>query len=203
MEKGGDMMLKKRILTATIVATLICVILASYFIYTTVASVLTPSFFVSKLVVMSKPMPPGTFEISIIGDAYGFYSFLEMFHHFSVNRLEWSTSLPTYPIGTFINFAVNVGSLDFENTNLWTYHLSVKGLDESSIKQNGAAMFSVQCKSGELDFVFSDSYHKVDITGMLKGDVHFVMNLSPDINFNYQGQELTINVHIGMRARMS
>jgi len=192
-------MLKKRILTVTIAATLTCAILASYFIYTTFASMLTPSFFASQLIVMRKPMPPGTFEISIIGDASGFYSFLEMFHHFSVDRLEWSTSLPSYPPGTFINFAVNVGSLDFENTNPWTYHLSVKGLDESSIKQNGATMFSVQCKSGELDFVFSNSYHELDITGMLKGDVHFIMNLSPDINFDYQGRELAISVHIGMR----
>lgn len=157
------------------------------------------------IVMAAKPMPPGTFEIDILGDAYGLYTFCEMFQHFSVNGLKWATMLPTYPPPALMGITVDVASIDFCKIGVGSYHLGVKSLREGSIAQNGATMFSVQCSNGELDFVFSDydmymqAYRTVDITGILKGDVHFYIYMPPAIPpFDYQGRELTIQVHIGM-----
>ena len=150
------------------------------------------------IVMATKPMP-GTFEISIYGDAYGLYTFLETFQHFSVHKLEWSTIFPLYPPWTYVHIALDVQRLDFDKTMYRMYHLSLKGLEECSIEQNGVTMFSVQCESGELDFVFSNDYHTLNITGMLEGDVHFYIHLPPYIPpFDYEGRELTIRAHIGM-----
>ncbi len=190
-------MLKKKFLIAIIAATLMYAILAVSFVHATLTNLLAPSLLASRLVVMNHPMPPGTFEASIYGDAYGFYGFLEMFQHFSVRGLAWSTSLPSYPPPTFVNIALSVKSLDFSKGSPWTYHLSVSALDEASMGENGSMMFSFKFSTAELDFVFSDDYSTLDITGMLRGNVDFHVDFGPDLRFDFTGRQLAINVHVG------
>jgi len=159
------------------------------------------------LVVMAKPSPPGTYEIEIYGDAYTLYSMCEMFQHFSAMKLEWSTSLPTYPSGS-TDVTLNVGGVDFDKVNEWTYHLSLKGLDEFSIISFGymGFIFNVKANSGELDLIFSNPYpyypyyyRTLNIMGTLKGNVYFHINAPPSIpELHYEGSELTILVRIGM-----
>lgn len=159
------------------------------------------------LVVKAKPGPPGTYEIDIYGDASGLNSICEAVHHFKAKSLEWSTSFPSYPSGS-VDFALDVKDVDFDKVNAWTYHLSLKGMEEGSIIAIGymSYILSVKASSGELDFTFSNPsqyypyyYTTVDITGTLKGDVLFHIDIPPDIpGFNYEGRELTISVHIGM-----
>ncbi len=154
------------------------------------------------IVMAAKPMP-GVYEIDIYGDASGFHQICEMFQHFSAMKFEWSTSIPTYPSG-YMDFVLDVRDLDFEKVNGWTYHLSLKGMEEASVLSGGEG-FTVRARSGQLDLVFSDLdpyygyYRAVDITGTLKGDVLFHIDAPPTIPaFHYEGSELTIQVHIGM-----
>ena len=159
------------------------------------------------LIVMAKQGPPGTYELDIYGDASGLHSISEMFQHFSTMKLEWSTNIPTYPSG-YVNIALDTRTLNFEKVNEWTYHLSLKRLNEFSISSTGytSFMFLVKARNGELNLAFSNPtpyypyyYRTLDITGTLKGDTHFHLNAPPTIpEFHYEGPELTIHVHIGM-----
>jgi len=155
--------------------------------------------------IMAKPAPPGTYEIDIPGDASGLHMICIMFEQFSASKLKWSTSVPSYPPGTYFNVALDARSLDSSKLSDTTYHLSMDGLEEFSISASGAE-FYVKCRSGELDLVFSDPYYsyyywtyrKVDINGALKGDVVFTINIPPLPSFHYEGPELNIDVYIGM-----
>jgi len=185
---------KKKVISAVLGASLI--VLMYMALLTTTSS--------PGLVVMAKRVGPGTYEIKIYGDASGLHSICEIFRQFSVMKLKWSTSMPTYPTG-YVNFAVDVRDLNFEKMDDSKYHLSLKGLKEASILSSGTG-FSVKARSGELDLVFSDPssyypyyYTTVDITGTLKGDVLFHIDAQPGLPaFHYEGSELTILVHIGM-----
>lgn len=160
------------------------------------------------LVVMSKPGPPGTYEIDIYGDASGLNMMCQMVNHFKASKLEWSTSMPSYPSGS-VDFALDVRDVDFDKVNAWTYHLSVRGLEEGSFIASGYTniTFLVRARSGEVDFTFSNPsldpwnpyYRNVTITGTLKGDVSFTIDIPPYVPaFYFEGPELTINVHVGM-----
>lgn len=160
------------------------------------------------LTVKAKPVP-GIYELDIYGDASGLYSLCLMFEQFSVSKLKWSARMPTYPPTTYIRMGVTVGSLDFSKVSDTTLSMSIKGLEEAMISVPGFD-FLVKCKSGELNMVFSDPYYMyyywtyrtVDITGTLKGDVVFsidIPQLTP--SFHYEGPELTIDAHIGMTIR--
>jgi len=159
------------------------------------------------LVVMAKPSPPGTYEIEIYGDASALYSMCEMFQHFSATKLEWSMSVPSYPSGS-TDVTLNVGGVDFDKVNEWTYHLSLKGLDEFSIISIGYMdfIFSAKAVSGELDLIFSNPYpyypyyyRTLNIMGTLKGNVQFHINAPPNIpELHYEGPELAIHVLIEM-----
>jgi len=161
----------------------------------------------SALVVVAKPRPPGTYEIGVSGDASVLHVFCEAVHHFKASNLEWSTSFPSYPSGS-VDFALDVRNVDFDKVNAWIYHLSLRGMEEGSIIAIGSTSFilAVKARSGQLDFAFSNPstyypyyYRTVDITGTLKGDVLFHIDIPPNIQpFNYEGRELTINIHIGM-----
>lgn len=188
---------KKKVLGSVVLAASLIALIFRTLLVTTSAP---------ALVVMAKPGPPGTYEIDIDGDASGLYMMSKMFEQFSVRRLEWSASLPSYPSG-YVDIDLDVRHLDFAKVNDWTYHLSLKGLKEGSLVSTDytSFIFSVRARFGELDFVFSDPYYSyywtyrtVDITGTLKGDVLFHID-APDIPvFHYEGPELTIRVHIGM-----
>ncbi len=160
------------------------------------------------LVVMSKPGPPGTYELDLYGDASGLNSIINVVNHFKASKLVWSSSLPSYPSGS-TDFALDVRDVNFDKVNAWTYHLSVRGLEEGSFIASGYTniTFLVRARSGEVDFTFSNPsldpwnpyYRNVTITGTLKGDVSFTIDIPPIIPaFNFEGPELTINVHIGM-----
>lgn len=159
------------------------------------------------LSVVARPGSPGTYEIDIYGDASGVHGICEAVHHFKASNLEWSTSFPSYPSGS-VDFGLNVRNVDFDKVSAWTYHLSLRGMDEGSIIALGSMSYilSVKARSGELDFIFSNPstyypyyYRTVDIEGTLKGDVLFHIDIPPHIpGFNYEGRELTIDVHIGM-----
>jgi hypothetical protein len=159
------------------------------------------------LVVVAKPGPPGTYEIDVYEDASGLHMICEVVHHFKASNLEWSTSIPSYPSGS-VSFALDVRNVDFDKVNAWIYHLSLRGMEEGSIIAIGSTSFilAVKARSGELDFTFSNPstyypyyYRTVDIGGTLKGDVLFHIDVPPSIpEFNYEGRELTISVHIGM-----
>lgn len=157
--------------------------------------------------VMVRPGPPGTYEIDIYGDASVMHAICEAIHHFKASNLEWSTSFPSYPSGS-VDFALDVRNVDFDMVNAWTYHLSFRGMEEGSVIAIGSTSYiiSVAARSGELDFAFSNPspsypyyYRTVDITGTLKGDVLFHIDIPPYIpGFNYEGRALTVSVHIGM-----
>jgi len=160
------------------------------------------------LVVMSKPGPPGTYEIDVFGDASVLDTMCQMVNHFKASKLEWSTGMPSGPSGS-MGFALDVRDVDFDKVNPKTYHLSVKGLEEGSFMASGFTkiFFLVKARSGEVDFTFSNPspypyspyYRNVTITGTLKGDVSFHIDIPPLIEaFDFEGRELTINVHVGM-----
>ncbi len=159
------------------------------------------------LVVMAKPGPPGTYEIEISADASGLNAICEVVHYFRASRLEWSSSFPSYPSGS-TNFAIDVRNIDFDKVNAWAYHLSVKGLEEGSIIAIGptSSILSVKARSGELDFTFSNPspyspyyYRNATITGTLKGDVAFHIEVPPYFPaFHFEGSELAIHIHMGI-----
>jgi hypothetical protein len=189
MEAGGEKM--RRVLIYVSTSVLITFILMS----------LMMTLSKTNLTVIARPVSPGNYEINITGDAYGFYTFLEIFNQLSASRLKWSSSLPTYPPGTYMRFGVNVRNIDFSKVNSWTYHLSVDGLEEG-LMELGVSMLLFKCRSGEVDLLFSDfsngQYHTVDITGTLSGDVVFHINVPPTLpEFHYEGSELTVHIHIG------
>lgn len=161
-------------------------------------------------IVLSRPGPPGTYEIDVYGDGSVLSALCQMVHHFKARDLEWSTSMPSYPGSA--DFALEARNVNFDKPNAWTYRLSFRGLKEGSIFIAGYTNFilSVRARSGEIDFTFSNPstypyppyyYRNATITGTLEGDVLFYIfsDGSPSIpEFHYEGSELTIRVHIGM-----
>jgi len=161
-----------------------------------------------QLVITARPGPPGTYELDIYGDASALAIICAMVHHFQARNLEWSTSMPSYP--SSVDFALAVRTVDFDQENAWTYHLSVNGLNEGSIVIPGATnfIFAVKARIGEVDFTFANPssyppyyYRNATITGTLRGNVlfHIASDGTPSIPaFHYEGSELTIHAHIGM-----
>ncbi len=156
------------------------------------------------IAVTAQSFGKGVFSIDVRGDASGLYMMCEMARQFTASKLEWSTSLPSYPSG-YVEFNLAAKTLGLEKLNDWSYHMSLRGLEEGSMISAGYVNYvlMVQSTSGDLDFIFYDRdsnypyyYHTADIVGALKGNVYFHIDLPDIAEFHYEGRELTIYVHI-------